>query len=174
MITKRWRRTRSRWLAGRLYRWSAPTNRTCSSCTDLPTPTRQQPRAGYPKMKVVCLFVDCLLVWRFSSHSRFFHSYGDVTISGKGLQMLTYAWHSWILRSEGILACYIYCDTGHSMIKWSSPSTRDTHTYCRAFSSGAFTTCLYDLGLSGLGSEHPTFRLRDERSYRLPHRCGRF
>ena len=37
----------------------------------------------------VCLFVWCLL-----SHSRIFHSYGDVTIIGEGLQILTHAWHS--------------------------------------------------------------------------------
>ena len=42
----------------------------------------------------------------------------------------------------------------------SSPRTRDTHTYHWAFSSGAITTCFYDLGLSRLGCEHPTFRLR--------------
>ena len=30
-----------------------------------------------------------------SSHSRFFHSYGDVTITGEGLQIFTYARHSW-------------------------------------------------------------------------------
>ena len=37
----------------------------------------------------------------FLSHSRIFHSYVDVTISGEGLQILTYAWHSWPLSSEG-------------------------------------------------------------------------
>ena len=31
-----------------------------------------------------------LLVWGLSSHSRIFHSYGDVTITGEGLQILTY------------------------------------------------------------------------------------
>ena len=31
---------------------------------------------------------------------------------------------------------------------WSSPRTRDTHTCCRVFASGAVTTCFYDLGLS--------------------------
>ena len=36
--------------------------------------------------------------------------------------------------------------------------TLDTHTSCRAFSSGAVTICSYDLGLSRLGFEHPTFR----------------
>ena len=47
----------------------------------------------------VCLFVllyfFCLFVWGFSSHSRIFHSFGDVTIVGGGLQLLTYDQHSW-------------------------------------------------------------------------------
>ena len=50
--------------------------------------------------------------------------------------------------------------------------TRDTHIHCRAFSSGAVTTCFYDLGLSGLGLEYPAFRLRGQRSNRLRHRRG--
>ena len=37
---------------------------------------------------------------------------------------------------------------------------RDNHTYCQAFRSGAVTTCFYELGLSRLGFEHPTFLLR--------------
>ena len=32
---------------------------------------------------------------------RIFHSYGDVSIAGEGLQILTYARHSWPLSSEG-------------------------------------------------------------------------
>ena len=36
----------------------------------------------------------CLVVWGLSSHSRIFHSYGDVTITGEGLQIFTYARHS--------------------------------------------------------------------------------
>ena len=36
-----------------------------------------------------------MFVWGLSSHSRIFHSYGDVTITGEGLQILTYARHSW-------------------------------------------------------------------------------
>ena len=35
---------------------------------------------------------------------------------------------------------------------WFTP-TRDTHTYCRAFGSGAVTTCFWDLCLSRLGFE---------------------
>ena len=41
----------------------------------------------------VFMFVFCLLVWDYSFHSRIFHSHGDVTNSGEGLQMLTYARH---------------------------------------------------------------------------------
>ena len=54
------------------------------------------------------------IVWGFSSHSRIFHTYGDVTMTGEGLQILTYARHSWPLSSKGSLACHTYCDKGHS------------------------------------------------------------
>ena len=99
----------------------------------------------------------CSFVWVLSSHLRIFHSYGDVSITREGLQILTYAQHSRPLSSEGSLACHTYCDTGHPSIMVIS-KTRDTHTCCQAFSSGAVTTCLYDLGLSQLGFEHSTFR----------------
>ena len=36
-----------------------------------------------------------LFVWSFSSHLRIFHSYGDFTNACWGLQILTYARHSW-------------------------------------------------------------------------------
>ena len=52
-------------------------------------------------------------LWVFPSHSRMFHSYGDVTITGKGLQILTFARHSWPLILEGTLACHTDYDTGH-------------------------------------------------------------
>ena len=62
------------------------------------------------------------------------------------------------------------CDTD-IYLQWSSPRTPDTHTFFQAFGSGAVTNCLKDLGLSRLGFEHPTFRLRGECSYRLRNRC---
>ena len=62
------------------------------------------------------LFLFVSFVWDFSSHSRIFHSYWDVTIAGEGLQISTYARHSWPLSSEGSLACHTYCDTGHPFI----------------------------------------------------------
>ena len=103
-------------------------------------------------------FCICLFVWGFYSHSGIFHSYGDVTITDQGIQMFTYARHSWPLSSEGSLSYHTYCDTGHPFIMVISED-RDTHTYCRAFSSGAVTTRFYNLGLWRLGFVHPTFHL---------------
>ena len=63
----------------------------------------------------------------FSSHSRIFHLFKDVTIADERLQILTYARHLEQLSSEGSLACHIYCDTGHPFIMvisedpWHSP-----------------------------------------------------
>ena len=116
----------------------------------------------------------CLCVWGLSSHSRIFHSYGDVTIAGdprEGLQNLTLLGihgHSAVI--EGSLACHICCDTMHQFIVVISEDL--WHTYCRAFSSGAVTTCFYDLGLSRLGFEHTTFSSRGQHSSTLCHRRG--
>ena len=55
------------------------------------------------------LFVCCC----FLSHSRILHFYGDATIIGEGLQMLTYARN---LSNKSSIACHTYCDTGHPFI----------------------------------------------------------
>ena len=55
---------------------------------------------------------------------------------------------------------------------WIVFDARDTHTYCRALSSGAVATCFYDLCLSRLKIEHQTFRLRGKRSNQLRQRRG--
>ena len=60
-------------------------------------------------MKRKYIYVESF-VWFILSHSRIFHSYGDVIIAGEGLKILTFARHLWPLSSEGSLACYIYCD----------------------------------------------------------------
>ena len=52
-----------------------------------------------------------------------FHSYGDVTIAGERLQILSYARHSWPLSSEGYLTCHTYCDTGLHFIMVISEDT---------------------------------------------------
>ena len=61
------------------------------------------------------VFIGLLGVYR-PTRSRIFHSYGDVTITGEGLQILTYARHSWPMSSEGSLRCCTYCDMGHPFI----------------------------------------------------------
>ena len=65
------------------------------------------------------------------------------------------------------LACHTYCDTQPFICSFQR--TLDTHTFCRPFDSGAVPTCFYDLGLSRLGFENPTFRMRDKRSNLLHH-----
>ena len=73
-----------------------------------------------------------------------------------------------VIGQWGSSACHTYCVIGFKL--WSSPRTRDTYTYSRVFIRGAVTTCFYGLVLSRLGFEHPTFRLRGERSHPLRHR----
>ena len=68
------------------------------------------------KVTKVQTFNSGLIVFVLSSHLRIFHLYGDVTIAGEGLGILTYVRHSWSLSSEDSLACHIYCDTGHRFI----------------------------------------------------------
>ena len=89
------------------------------------------------------LHIFLVVCWSLSSHSRSFHSYGDVTITGERLQILTDARHSWPLSNEGYLTCHTYCDTGLPFIM----VIRDTHTCCRAFATvnrsatGVSVTC---------------------------------
>ena len=67
--------------------------------------------------KYVCLFVTL----------KNFSFYGDVTIACEGMQILTYAWHSWPLSSEGSLVCHIYCDTEHPFIMVISEDLWHSH-----------------------------------------------
>ena len=63
----------------------------------------------------------------FFSHSRIFPFFGDVTIAGEELQILTYARHLWPLSSEGSLACQTYCDTGQPFIMVISQDSWQSH-----------------------------------------------
>ena len=65
-------------------------------------------------VKILCV---CLVF--FFVYSRIVYWHKDVTIAGEGLQILTFARHTWPLRSEGSLVCHAYCDTGHLFIKVS-------------------------------------------------------
>ena len=73
------------------------------------------------------LFVFCC--------SKKFHSFGDITITG--LKFFTCSRHLWPLSSEGSLTCH----TGQPVIKLFQ-RTLDTHTFCRAFVSGALKTSI--------------------------------
>ena len=57
---------------------------------------------------IVCL--------RFLVQLENFTLIGDVTISGEGLQIMTYDRHLWPMSNEGYIACYTYYDTGHPYI----------------------------------------------------------
>jgi hypothetical protein len=57
--------------------------------------------------------IDRLIVYSFTSCSRIFHLYGDVTMTGEGLQNLGLdARRSGPLSREGSLSCHTYCETG--------------------------------------------------------------
>ena len=114
-----------------------------------------------------------LLISRFTFLSggfrpirEFLHSFGDVTITGDAT-ILTYTRYSWQLSSEDSLTCHTYCDTGQPFI---IVITSDTHTCCRAFYSGAVTSCFIDLHvrLSRSGIERPISRMRGVRSTTTP------
>ena len=103
---------------------------------------------------MICLFetvliqIDaCLFVYSFFPNSRIFHSFGDVTITGEGLQYLTYARHSWPLSSEGSLACHTYCDTWHPFIMIISEDPLHSHLMPSVWQ----WSCLNNVGESRLG-----------------------
>ena len=60
-------------------------------------------------------FFACLFGFIFVPLKNFFthmKTYDMETINGEELQLLTFAWHSWHLSSEGSLACHTSCATG--------------------------------------------------------------
>ena len=109
---------------------------------------------------LLLFFFVCLLVCGFSYHLRSFHSYENVTIADVGLKIFTYSPHSWPLNSDGSLAYHTYCDTGHPFICHLRGHVTLTITAERL----AVKLSFYDLDLSRLRLEHPTFRQPGERS----------
>ena len=83
-------------------------------------------------------------LWGITSHSIIFQSYGDVTITGKELQILTYARHSLPLSCEGSWACHTYCNMGHPFIMVISEHPWHSRLLPR-IGSGAVTTWFYEL-----------------------------
>ena len=75
--------------------------------------------------RVVCLFVCLFVCIGFLSHSKNFHSCGDVTITGEEL-------HSIPWSSEVHFTCHTYCDTEYSCILcilWSSSIKDPWHSH---------------------------------------------
>ena len=93
--------------------------------------------------------------------------YGDVTIIGEGLQILTYARHSLPLSSEGYL---VWHEAAVYILYLRGPVTLASIAERLAVELSLYL--FYDLGLSWLGFEHLTFRLRGVRSNPLRHRRG--
>ena len=103
--------------------------------------------------KMICPYIisyksclqSCLFVWGFTSHSRIFHSYWDVTIIVEGLQILTYTRHSWPLSSKGSLISVPH-------LLWHGASVDNGHLrghvtltpVAERLYSGAVTICYYD------------------------------
>ena len=101
-----------------------------------------------------------LFLCGFSSHLRFFHSYGDVTIAGEGLQIFT-ARHSWPLSSIGSLACHIYCGTGHPFIMFIRSGAVTTYFFRLRSVAAGIRTLNLPLAKRTLEPTAPPPRWRD-------------
>ena len=104
-------------------------------------------------------FVNLMIFWFVSffggfAHSRIFHSFGEITITG---EFFTYTRHTWPLSSEDFLTCIFNLPD----LLWHGPTLYNGHlrapvtlTPCsQVFGSGTVTTCFNDLGLSWPGLE---------------------
>ena len=91
-----------------------------------------------------------LFVWGFSSYSRTFHSYGGVTITDEGLQILSYARQLRPLSRGYSLACHIYCDPRRPFIMVISKDPWHSHILPSVWQWNSLSLCLHDLGLSRL------------------------
>ena len=116
------------------------------------------------------MFVCFCLFGVYSSHSTIFHSYGDVTIAGKELQILTYARHSWPLRSEGSLMCHTVCDTGLSSRMFISEDPWHSHLLSSVWQWSCHYLLLR-LRSVATGNRTPISRTRGEGSTFTPLKC---
>ena len=83
-------------------------------------------------------------IWGLSSHSRVFHSCGDVTIDCEGLRILTYTLHSTLI-GEGSLVCHTYSDMGFVHSSLSRPRIESRSPECKANVLPTLYTCLSSL-----------------------------
>ena len=80
----------------------------------------------------------------FTSYSRLFHSFGEVTITSESLQILIYARHSWPLSNEGSLTSHNFRNTGQPfimvIIENLLPSSQCLFLRLKSFTVGIRTT----------------------------------
>ena len=81
----------------------------------------------------------------FSVLIEIFHSSWDITITCEVLEISTYTRNSW---TSGVF------NVPYLFWQGTSPSTRETPFYCRAFSSGAVIICYYDERVMKKGFGH--------------------
>ena len=118
------------------------------------------------------MYVQYLVfVLSFSSHSRTFHSFGEVTIAGEGLQILTFARLFWPLSSEGSSACHTYCDTGHPFIMVISEDPWHSHVMPRVC-QWSYHYLFYRIWSVAAGIRTLNLPLAGERYKSLRHRRG--
>ena len=103
---------------------------------------------------------DYCLFGVFRPTREFFYSFGDVTITGEGLQILTNARHLWPLSSEGSLACQTYC--GASIYNGHLRGPITLTSLAERLAVELSLPVLNDLGMLWLVFNHSTSRLRCE------------
>ena len=115
--------------------------------------------------------IVCMFIWSLWSHSRIFHSYGNVTIAGEELQILTYARHSWPLSSEGLisLTCHTHWDAGLPFIMVISEDPCHSHLMPSVWQWSCHYVFLR-LRSVATGDRTSISRMRDERSTSTPPR----
>ena len=99
---------------------------------------------------------------------RFLFPYGDITIIGQGLPLLTYSRQSRPFSNEGSLTCHPYCETVRPV---NMVISKYFETYCIALGRGAVTTCFNDCRDRGSNPDIPHVRLL---LYQLIQRGGSF
>ena len=111
-----------------------------------------EPKIQHRESNIVYIHkqTNLLLIWR-RHHYRWRHANFDLCSALV------------VIEQWGSLTCHGFCDTRHPFIMVISEDPWHSH-FCRAFSSGAVTTFLYDFDLLRLGFEHPSFCLRIHRS----------
>ena len=126
----------------------------------------------YLKIKSSVYFVSLFVCLRLFVPLENFSPIWRHHLAGEGLQILSYSRHSWPLSSEGSLACHIYCDTGHPFLMVISKEPVTLEPIAERLTVELSLPFFYDIGLSRLRFEHPTFCMRDERSNPLCQRRG--